>query len=95
LIEGKKEGLEEFPRAPAGIHLTLGLVCISFFFLPFSSVLRDSPSVWLTKQKYNVVFRNPNEAEGETEPTVIKRDEYVFFSFIPNFVFRSCADLII
>ncbi|KAE8151567.1 hypothetical protein BDV25DRAFT_152456 [Aspergillus avenaceus] len=25
--------------------------------------------------KYNIVFRNPNEAEGQTEPTVIKRDD--------------------
>ncbi|KAL4739770.1 hypothetical protein BDV11DRAFT_169810 [Aspergillus similis] len=41
---------EEYPRAPAGIHLTLGL-------------------------KYNVVFRNPNEAEGQTEPTIIRRDD--------------------
>ncbi|KAI9374799.1 hypothetical protein BJX61DRAFT_496401 [Aspergillus egyptiacus] len=47
LITGR-EPLEEVSRAPAGIHLTLGL-------------------------KYNVVFRNPNEAEGQTEPTVIKR----------------------
>ncbi|KAL4869199.1 hypothetical protein BDV12DRAFT_208738 [Aspergillus spectabilis] len=47
LVDGKEE-LEEFPRAPAGIHLTLGL-------------------------KYNVVFRNPNEAE--TAPTVIERDD--------------------
>ncbi|KAL4884485.1 hypothetical protein BJY04DRAFT_182604 [Aspergillus karnatakaensis] len=49
LIRGEG-GLEEFPRAPAGIHLTLGL-------------------------KYNIVFRNPNEAEGETEPTVIERED--------------------
>jgi hypothetical protein len=29
-------------------------------------------------QKYNVVFRNPDEAAGQTEPTIIERDEYVF-----------------
>ncbi|KAL4916041.1 hypothetical protein BDW62DRAFT_187081 [Aspergillus aurantiobrunneus] len=44
------EAREEFPRQPAGIHLTLGL-------------------------KYNIVFRNPNEAEGQTEPTVIPRED--------------------
>ncbi|KAL4907362.1 hypothetical protein BDW74DRAFT_123630 [Aspergillus multicolor] len=49
LIEGR-EPREEYPRAPAGIHLTLGL-------------------------KYNVVFRNPDEAEGQTEPTVIRRED--------------------
>ncbi|RDW70683.1 NAD(P)/FAD-dependent oxidoreductase [Aspergillus mulundensis] len=49
MIEGKKP-VEEYPRSPAGIHLTLGL-------------------------KYNVVFRNPDEAAGQTEPTVIKRDD--------------------
>ncbi|KAL3476736.1 hypothetical protein BJX99DRAFT_227244 [Aspergillus californicus] len=47
LVEGRQPA-EEFSKAPAGIHLTLGL-------------------------KYNVVFRNPNEAEGQTEPTIIKR----------------------
>ncbi|BCS18860.1 NAD(P)/FAD-dependent oxidoreductase [Aspergillus puulaauensis] len=49
MIEGR-EPVEEFPRQPAGIHLTLG-------------------------SKDNVVFRNPNEAEGQTEPTIIKRDD--------------------
>ncbi|KAL4929166.1 NAD(P)/FAD-dependent oxidoreductase [Aspergillus undulatus] len=49
LIEGK-QAREEFPRQPAGIHLTLGL-------------------------KRNIVFRNPNDAEGETEPTVIPRED--------------------
>ncbi|KAL2815861.1 hypothetical protein BDW59DRAFT_153591 [Aspergillus cavernicola] len=49
LIEGREPG-DEFSRAPAGIHLTLGL-------------------------KYNVVFRNPNEAEGQTEPAVIERHD--------------------
>ncbi|KAL4763449.1 uncharacterized protein BDW70DRAFT_131758 [Aspergillus foveolatus] len=49
MIEGRQP-VEEYPRAPAGIHLTLGL-------------------------KYNVVFRNPNEAEGQIEPTIIKRDD--------------------
>ncbi|KAL4776958.1 hypothetical protein BDW60DRAFT_203059 [Aspergillus nidulans var. acristatus] len=49
MIEGRHP-VEEYPRAPAGIHLTLGL-------------------------KYNVVFRNPNEAEGQTEPTIIRRDD--------------------
>ncbi|KAL2802572.1 hypothetical protein BJX63DRAFT_425977 [Aspergillus granulosus] len=49
LIRGG-EAVEEFPRQPAGIHLTLGL-------------------------KYNVVFRNPDVEAGQTEPTVIKRDD--------------------
>ncbi|KAL4950788.1 hypothetical protein BDW69DRAFT_196963 [Aspergillus filifer] len=49
LVEGR-EAREEYPRQPAGIHLSLGL-------------------------KYNIVFRNPNEAEGQTEPTVIERDD--------------------
>ncbi|KAJ0422221.1 hypothetical protein BJY00DRAFT_280437 [Aspergillus carlsbadensis] len=50
LIRGNRDGLEEFPRQPAGIHLSLGL-------------------------KYNVVFRNPDEAAGQTEPTIIERDD--------------------
>ncbi|KAL4802832.1 hypothetical protein BDV18DRAFT_146672 [Aspergillus unguis] len=49
MIQGN-EPTEEYSRAPAGIHLTLGL-------------------------KYNVVFRNPNEAEGQSEPTIIERDD--------------------
>ncbi|KAL4941680.1 hypothetical protein BDV06DRAFT_193981 [Aspergillus oleicola] len=49
LVEGQ-QAREEYPRQPAGIHLSLGL-------------------------KYNIVFRNPNEAEGQTEPTVIERDD--------------------
>ncbi|KAL4988173.1 hypothetical protein BDW68DRAFT_159572 [Aspergillus falconensis] len=49
MIEGRQP-VEEYPRTPAGIHLTLGL-------------------------KYNVVFRNPNEAEGQTEPTIIRRND--------------------
>ncbi|KAL4959053.1 NAD(P)/FAD-dependent oxidoreductase [Aspergillus stella-maris] len=49
LVEGV-QAREEYPRQPAGIHLSLGL-------------------------KHNIVFRNPNEAEGQTEPTVIERDD--------------------
>ncbi|KAL2795427.1 hypothetical protein BJX66DRAFT_302063 [Aspergillus keveii] len=48
--EDREKALEEFPRQPAGIHLSLGL-------------------------KYNVVFRNPDEAAGQTEPTIIERDD--------------------
>ncbi|KAL2840370.1 hypothetical protein BJX68DRAFT_246743 [Aspergillus pseudodeflectus] len=48
--EDRDRPLEEFPRQPAGIHLSLGL-------------------------KYNVVFRNPDEAAGQTEPTIIERDD--------------------
>ncbi|KAL3457988.1 hypothetical protein BJX64DRAFT_237690 [Aspergillus heterothallicus] len=54
--EGK---LEEFPRQPAGIHLTLGLVGF----------------VLVVIQKYNVLFRNPDTAAGQTEPSVTKRDD--------------------
>ncbi|KAL4778064.1 hypothetical protein BJX76DRAFT_366777 [Aspergillus varians] len=49
MIEGR-EPSEEFPRQPAGIHLTLGL-------------------------KYNVVFRNPDEAGGQVEPKVVERND--------------------
>ncbi|KAL3454607.1 hypothetical protein BJX65DRAFT_260857 [Aspergillus insuetus] len=48
--EDKEKALEEFPRQPAGIHLSLGL-------------------------KYNVLFRNPDEAAGQTEPTIVERDD--------------------
>jgi hypothetical protein len=32
--------------------------------------------IWL--QKRNILFRNPNVAEGQTEPNVTFRDEYVY-----------------
>lgn len=72
MVEGR-EPTEKLLVTPPGIHLSLGLV-------------RTTPSeticpVALTNvclllvQIKNMVFRNPNVAAGETEPTVMMRDE--------------------
>lgn len=66
MIEGKKPE-EAFPPFPMAIHITLGLVCLLFHYL-VSAVWRDANSS--TAQKYNIVFRNPNPAEGQNEPVV-------------------------
>lgn len=67
MIEGKKPE-EVFPPFPTAIHITLGLVS----FLLLSSRSRGMEGVLTVRllQKYNIVFRNPNPAEGQNEPVV-------------------------
>lgn len=69
LIEGKKAE-DTFVKGPGAIHLTLGMVSrltIPGFF-NFSANL-----AWV--QTYNVIFRNPNTAEGQTEPWINEKQE--------------------
>ncbi|KAH3440816.1 hypothetical protein KXV60_004838 [Aspergillus fumigatus] len=69
LIEGRRAE-EEYVPPPAAIHLTLGMV---------SSILKEDAGLaeayW--RQKSNVIFRNPNTAEGQTEPWINEKTEMV------------------
>lgn len=70
LIEGRNPE-EIYVAGPAGIHLSLGMV--SWTRRP------DHPPGELDtddgEQKHNVIFRNPNKAEGQTEPEVVAKTE--------------------
>ncbi|EAW11770.1 NAD(P)/FAD-dependent oxidoreductase [Aspergillus clavatus NRRL 1] len=68
LIEGR-DAQETYTPPLAGIHLTLGIVGLvqshgCFFFLVLNSY-----------QKLNVIFRNPNPAEGQTEPWINEKTD--------------------
>lgn len=69
LIEGKKAE-DTFVKGPGAIHLTLGMVSkpTLFGFFNFSA----NPAL---VQTYNVIFRNPNTAEGQTEPWINEKQE--------------------
>jgi len=67
LLEGR-EAEEKYIPGPAGIHLSLGMVSGK------PQGARDK-RVDNIIQKHNVIFRNPNKAEGETEPTVMPKTE--------------------
>jgi NADH dehydrogenase FAD-containing subunit len=79
LIEGK-EPQEHFNWSPAGIHLSLGLVSATEYEL--SGKLVSHMNCVLIRicrlQKRNILFRNPNIKEGQTDPNVTFRDEYVY-----------------
>lgn len=70
LLEGREPG-ESFPRIPAAIHITLGHVSLPSLFL----LEKVTPGIDDELQKYNIIFRNPNVAEGQTEPTLIEKFE--------------------
>lgn len=66
MIEGRSPE-EVFAKGPGAIHLTLGMVCHGKF-------IRNGSMLTLM-QKYNVIFRNPNVADGQTEPWVNEKYE--------------------
>ena len=75
LIEGK-EPQEQFSWSPPGIHLSLGLVSTKIWAL--TSHMNNILIRVGRLQKKNILFRNPNIQEGQTEPNVTFRDEYVY-----------------
>ena len=69
LIEGRAPE-ERFVKGPGAIHLTLGMVSFCKDLDGMSKLASNH-----TRQKYNVIFRNPNIAEGLTEPWVNEKYE--------------------
>lgn len=66
MIEGR-EPSENVAITPPAIHLSLGLVS--------SRQVEHSHHAYSLPQKQNMVFRNPDPANGQPEPVVKMRDE--------------------
>jgi hypothetical protein len=59
-------------KGPGAIHITLGMV--SPIECPLN-VKWTKANTSATNQKYNMIFRNPNTAEGQTEPWINEKNE--------------------
>ncbi|KAJ5742023.1 hypothetical protein N7533_011432 [Penicillium manginii] len=73
LIEGKNAE-DTFVKGPGAIHLTLGMVSSLVQWIIRFKFVHHSADTSLS-QKHNVIFRNPNTAEGATEPVIMDKQD--------------------